>query len=124
MLTEIYLGALLHDIGKFLMRSDNAKTNHSICGYEYIKNRVSTNVADCVLYHHWEKLKNSILPDSSFAYIIYEADNIASKADRRKNEEEEKGFKKDLPLYSVFNVLNRSKSSKETAYGVAILKTA
>ncbi len=119
MLTEIYLGALLHDIGKFLMRSDNAKTNHSVYGYEYIKNRVNTNVAECVLYHHWEKLKNSILPDSSFAYIVYEADNIASKADRRKNEEEEKGFKKDLPLYSVFNVLNRSKSSKETAYGVA-----
>lgn len=43
------------------------------------------------------------------AYIVYEADNIASGMDRRENEGEEKGFDPKLNLDSIFSVFYSDK---------------
>ena len=75
-------------------------------------------ILDCIKYHHHAFLINAGLRDDSMAYIVYEADNIASGLDRRLIYEElDKGtFDEKTPLHSVFNQLNLHKSKKLGAY--------
>ena len=44
----------------------------------------------------------------SLAYICYIADNIAAATDRRLKDESGNGFVKDIPLDSIFNLLNNN----------------
>lgn len=111
----IYAG-LLHDIGKLVMRAEGFNKNHSATGVEYL-NRFNNeifkdeDILNCIKYHHAGYLKNANLENSHIAYIVYEADNIASGIDRRpdlENEHEElknkwEKFDKTLCLSSVFN---------------------
>lgn len=55
-------------------------------------------------YHHKDYLQKANLDKNDLAYIVYEADNIASGMDRRENEGEEKGFDPKLNLDSIFSV--------------------
>lgn len=107
----VTIASLLHDIGKVLYRT-GSKTNHSELGYDYLKDTIKLSdkdILDSVLYHHSSKLKNSTLAESSMAYIVYLADNIASGIDRRKYGETESDiFKKSTPLYTIFNILNEN----------------
>ena len=116
-------GSLLHDIGKLVYRSDHNGGNHSKAGAEFIavESILMNNKAeilDCIKYHHHAFLINAGLRDDSMAYIVYEADNIASGLDRRLIYEElDKGtFDEKTPLHSVFNQLNLHKSKKLGAY--------
>lgn len=105
---ELIVGSLLHDIGKVLYRTDDGR-NHSQSGYDYLKNKIGIDkkeVLDQVRFHHAEYLKNANISESSLAYLTYIADNIASAVDRRKKDESEFGFQKDVPLESIFNILN------------------
>ena len=83
-----------------------------------------------IKYHHNEEIneklkQNDKLDDSSLAYLVYEADNIASGVDRVKYEDEinEKGEKvkiteiEGLPLNSIFNKLNLQKNKIEKNFG-------
>ena len=107
---KVVIGGLLHDIGKVVYRQGGDRRNHSISGYDYLKEETTVDdaeVLDCVRYHHAYLLKNARIDENSLAYIVYLADNIAAFSDRREKENaEERGFELSTPLQSVFNILN------------------
>ena len=109
---KLTTGALLHDIGKVLYRAGDGR-QHSISGYEYLKDEVGIKdkgLLDCVRYHHSALLKGADVPDDSPAYIVYIADNIAAASDRREKDDGDNGFDKEIPMQSIFNILNGNAS--------------
>lgn len=111
---KLIIGSLLHDVGKIIYRTSDRRT-HAESGYHFLKEE--TNIEDVeilnqVRYHHARELKAAHLPQDSLAYITYIADNIAAAMDRRSKEDGEKGFIKDQPLESVFNILNGNQERK------------
>lgn len=107
-------GALLHDIGKVCYRAMNKKINHSKLGGDFLEQYLKPNeeaerLLNCVRYHHKDYLQKAKLDKNDLAYIVYEADNIASGMDRRENEGEEKGFDPKLNLDSIFSVFYSDK---------------
>ena len=111
---KLAVGALLHDVGKLLFRNSDGR-NHSISGYEWLKNEVKIDnkeVLDQVRYHHATLLKQANIEENSLAYITYIADNIAASSDRRKNNDEEVGFDREQALESIFNLLNNDDEKK------------
>ena len=129
-LINLQIGALLHDIGKIVRRAGKGgKNRHSKAGSDYLENRELLDkekyreVYDMIKYHHNEEIneklkQNDKLDDSSLAYLVYEADNIASGVDRVKydgDEGDKKQVKKNegLPLNSIFNKLNIQKNNIE-----------
>lgn len=112
---KLITGSLLHDIGKVVYREGSDRRNHSVLGYDFLKEEgkiEDKEILDCVRYHHFSEIKSARLKEDNLAYIVYLADNIAAFADRRKKEDtEEKGFDLSVPLQSVFNVLNGNNQS-------------
>ena len=112
----LQLGALLHDIGKIVRRAGLDKNEHSIAGYNYLKENnlleeKYKEVYDVINYHHAKYLSSAKLEDDSLAYIVYEADNIASGIDRVKYEDKgTKGNEMDN-LNSIFNVVKVEKNN-------------
>lgn len=107
-------GALLHDIGKVCYRAINKRINHSKLGGDFLEQYLKPNegterLLNCVRYHHKDYLQKAKLDKNDLAYIVYEADNIASGMDRRENEGEEKGFDPKLNLDSIFSVFYSDK---------------
>lgn len=107
-------GALLHDIGKVCYRAVNKRINHSKLGGDFLEQYLKSNeeterLLNCVRYHHKDYLQKAKLDKNDLAYIVYEADNIASGMDRRENEGEEKGFDPKLNLDSIFSVFYSDK---------------
>ena len=112
---RLVLGSLLHDIGKIIYREGSDKRKHSQSGYDYLKEEIQLeekDILDSVRYHHADAIKNAKIPPDSLSYIVYIADNIASAADRRKNDSEDMGFEISMPLQSLFNILNQNKEEK------------
>lgn len=106
-------GALLHDIGKVSYRTGK-RINHSKLGGDFLEQYLKQNeeaerLLNCVRYHHKDYLQKANLDKNDLAYIVYEADNIASGMDRRENEGEEKGFDPKLNLDSIFSVFYSDK---------------
>lgn len=106
-------GALLHDIGKVCYRTGK-RINHSKLGGDFLEQYLKQNeeaerLLNCVRYHHKDYLQKANLDKNDLAYIVYEADNIASGMDRRENEGEEKGFNPKLNLDSIFSVFYSDK---------------
>lgn len=121
MKAEVLKGALLHDIGKLIMRATGEKLNHSSVGVDYLKEKgFSDEVIECVKFHHAKDLsenKNN-LNDNSSAYIVYEADNISSQIDRRDNLSDNydgQEWKSDIPLKTIFSSF-KSSLDKESYY--------
>lgn len=107
-------GALLHDIGKVCYRAMKKRINHSKLGGDFLEQYLKQNeeaerLLNCVRYHHKDYLQKANLDKNDLAYIVYEADNIASGMDRRENEGEEKGFDPKLNLDSIFSVFYSDK---------------
>ncbi len=108
---KVIIGALLHDIGKIIYRDGSDVRTHSQSGYDFLKNEIKIedeDILNCVRYHHGRSLSGAPIDDSSLAYAVYIADNIASSVDRREKTEEAKGFELHTPLQPVFNLLNRN----------------
>ncbi|WP_176837618.1 type III-A CRISPR-associated protein Cas10/Csm1 [Fusobacterium hominis] len=108
---KLILATLMHDIGKIIYRS-GCSDNHSHSGYEFLKNKCKIkdiDILNAVRYHHSKDLKKAKLDKNDIAYVAYVADNIAAAVDRRKNDDEKFGFKKEAPLETVFNILNGNK---------------
>lgn len=106
-------GALLHDIGKVCYRTGK-RINHSKLGGDFLEQYLKAGeeterLLNCVRYHHKDYLQKAKLDKNDLAYIVYEADNIASGMDRRENEGEEKGFDPKLNLDSIFSVFYSDK---------------
>ena len=127
-LINLQIGALLYDIGKIVRRAGVSSKRHSIAGADYLEKEGLLDVEkykeiyDMIKYHHNkeinEKMKeNEKLDDDSLAYIVYEADNIASGVDRIEYDEEgekiEVAETEGLPLDSIFNRLNVKKNKIE-----------
>ena len=107
---KLVIGSLLHDIGKVIFRTGNMKT-HSQSGYEYLRDVIGIKdeeILNCVRYHHAKELNQAKISEKSLAYLTYYADNVASATDRREKEELPEGgmFDRNVPLSSVFNLLN------------------
>lgn len=112
---KLVIGALVHDVGKVIYRQGDDKRKHSISGYDYLREEAGIDdsvILNCVKYHHTDALRDANIQDNDIAYISYIADNIASSADRRKNESDDIGFEKSAPLQSVFNILNGNNETK------------
>lgn len=112
----LQLGALLHDIGKIVRRAGLDKNEHSIAGSNYLKeNNLLVErykeVYDVINYHHAKYLSSAKLKEDSLAYIVYEADNIASGIDRVKYEDKETKGKEMDNLNSIFNVIKVDKNN-------------
>lgn len=115
---KISLAALLHDCGKIVYRSNDIKRDHSSLGTELLSKYCSDKeILQAVKYHHGRALAQAKLTDDNIAYIIYEADNIASGFDRRDEEGTDKaGFKKYIALESIFDHLNGACADKDKSY--------
>lgn len=114
-------GALLHDIGKILYRADHSVGNHSAAGVTFLKQYLDTTeesrqILHCVNYHHGSRLSSSSVANDDWAYIVYEADNIASGIDRRSLEGDDAGFDAQLPLKSVFTAFGGAVSADSSQY--------
>lgn len=114
-LEKVMFSALLHDIGKVVQRAENSIENHSIQGVTFLKtfnNNILNDkeLLEAIQYHHAADLKKANIDSSHIAYIIYEADNIASGTDRTKDLEKkstDKRFDKTLCLSAVFNKIGK-----------------
>lgn len=116
--TDLIAGALLHDIGKIVQRAaeNSNATNHSNFGVKFLQLYANPTVLDCVRYHHAMQMNSAKLPPSSLAYVVYEADNIASSVDRRHNGGDEHGFLPKQSLASVFNKVYEHAGDAHTQY--------
>ncbi|MDE7307748.1 MAG: type III-A CRISPR-associated protein Cas10/Csm1 [Lachnospiraceae bacterium] len=117
---QLIIGGLLHDMGKVVYRQGDGR-KHSISGFDFLQNELhidNLHILESVKYHHAAELRKAQIRNNSYAYITCIADNIASAADRRKNGEEEKGFQADVPLESVFNILNNNNEKMHYHRGV------
>lgn len=108
------MGGLLHDVGKIVYRAGLDAGNHSESGARWLENTLSQRpefrpLFECARYHHARYLKDAPVDRASLAWIVYIADNIAAGADRRERCDEGTGgapFEREIPLSSVFNILN------------------
>lgn len=107
----VSLGGILHDIGKLDYRARPGAGTHSERGAALLaqcwpqESDARARVLECIRRHHADDLR-AVQEPSSLAYIVYEADNIAAGADRRKCEGAAHGFDSTAPLESVFVRLN------------------
>lgn len=116
---RLIVGALLHDIGKVVYRAGADSRRHALSGADYLRSdRVGITdreILDCVHYHHAADLRQAKMPVDSLAYIVYMADNIASAADRREQEQDDSskgGFDKSKSMDAIFNLLNNNNAHK------------
>ena len=114
---KVAIGSLLHDIGKVIYRTGLDSRSHSESGYDFVKNELGiddSEILGCVRYHHGTALKSADVPDNDICYLTYFADNISSSVDRRAGDDNsgKAVFEKDIPLESVFNILNGNKEKK------------
>lgn len=117
---KVVYAALLHDIGKIVLRSDTEKIRHEEAGRKFLTEYFDNEILTSIQYHHKDKLEQANLNNDDIAYIIYEADNISSALDRRIADETKTGFNLKTPLYSVFNILNGNNANY--AYELLTLK--
>ena len=110
---RLTIGALLHDFGKVIYRAGEDSNRHALSGAAYLSSErvgmTDREVLACVKYHHASDLRQAKLEKDALAYIVYMADNIASAADRREQEETKavgKGFDRTKPMDSIFNLLH------------------
>lgn len=118
-------GALLHDIGKVVYRANQGTDAHSKRGSAFIEPYFSDmglkqSITHCLKYHHGKELSAAQLKNDDYAYIVYEADNIAAAVDRRDLDEGEstatQKFNKELPLQSIFCVFGGKTSTQPLQY--------
>lgn len=118
-------GALLHDIGKVVYRANQGTDAHSKRGAAFIEPYFSDmglkqSITHCLKYHHGKEISGAQLKNDDYAYIVYEADNIAAAVDRRDLDEGEntstQKFDKELPLQSIFRVFGGKTSTQPLQY--------
>ena len=111
----LVLGALLHDVGKFRLRSmqTGEGRDHSMIGMEWLETKEALGLPKAVktfaeLHHqpYYEEIKKSNL-----TLIVYVADNISSQSDRI--EKYGQFDSRNTPLMSVFSHINLKERVKE-----------
>ena len=107
---KVYLGALLHDIGKFHQRGDKEFkfTRHPVLSAVFLNNLLNDEViAAIVANHQIDDLRKSQLSDEikKLATIVCEADSLAS-GERQPSE-----GKEQKPLLSILSKISLDKLS-------------
>jgi len=111
----LILGALLHDAGKFRLRSmqTGEGKGHSVIGMEWLETKEALGLPKAVktfaeLHHqpYYEEIKKSNL-----MLIVYQADNISSQSDRI--EKYGQFDSRNTPLMSVFSHINLNSRVKD-----------
>ena len=120
-LETLIKGALLHDIGKVVYRANEGLGDHSTAGATFLRSYTEDKeLLRCIQYHHGKQLSKASIPDTSLAYLVYEADNLASALDRREFDEgtmmEGQTFDKNMPLTSIFHTFGGNISKTEQKY--------
>lgn len=124
---DVEKAGLLHDIGKLIQRAEKIHTkNHAAIGEAFLRKYdlgKEEPIFQAVANHHYKELQKANLPADDISYIVYEADNLASAADRRPSAEgtwdpsgKKLDFKADMPLHSLFNIFEGN--GTDTAYPV------
>ena len=106
--------ALLHDIGKLVLRANPQRETHSAAGKRFLEAFAAPEdaaVLRAVRHHHGVDLKDLRAADD-ISYLIYEADNLAAGSDRREVENGAQGFSAKMPLMSVFNVFGDERTEQ------------
>lgn len=106
--------ALLHDIGKLVLRANPQRETHSAAGKRFLEAFAAPEdaaVLRAVRHHHGVELKDLRNADD-ISYLVYEADNLAAGSDRREVENGAQGFSAKMPLMSVFNVFGDERTEQ------------
>lgn len=106
---KLTIGALLHDVKDLVARSEFSDETNTKCDNELLKKLFGledVEIAEGILDHNVESLNKSCVADNSSAYIICQAEKIASAADRRNIVEDSWSENLLAPLQPVFDVLN------------------
>jgi len=108
----LYLGALLHDLGKFRQRAHDERTKHALISVAIIDRLIGTRtdaeqIKTLVSYHHREDLSQSGLQGRlrKLAEIVCEADSLASG---ERNPDIEQAQR---PLESIFSHVRLEQSA-------------
>ena len=111
--------SLLHDLGRIVLRSETVHKDSKGAGCEFLKNSNFQmdgidELLTCMEYENPEELRNSQFDENHIAYLIHEAGNIASGIDGHSDHlhETSEDFEKSMPLFSVFNHMNKHKNEK------------
>lgn len=115
---DLQIAALLHDVGKIVIRANPGNIDHSHAGAEYLKPFLKDggDILRAVLNHHWAMLKKLCGSDDDISYIVYEADNIASSTDRRKRDDSQAGFDSGKALENIFNVFAGNAAAPKSSF--------
>ena len=118
--TALAFGALLHDVGKVVIRGNSAREKHSKLGADFITEEIAPlnaaydsimgkRIVEQIRFHHAGELSSAAsLDNRSLAFITYFADNISAGMDRKdEGDEAQKAcFDKSARLQKIFNILN------------------
>jgi CRISPR-associated protein Csm1 len=110
---KVYLGALLHDIGKFYQRGDKdfKFTKHPILSAAFLNSLLDDDTISAIVANHQiADLRQSKLPEATkrLAIIVCEADSLASGERIKANTEVQQ------PLTSIFSQVKiDNQSTKE-----------
>lgn len=116
----IILGALLHDIGKFVQRADEnpKRMTHQEFGGEFFQNHFREKLAQSKMFSIDElnKIESTIRNHHDYEKFITLADGISAGMERIPLEDEEKGDPFSDRLISIFSRISISDKPKENKY--------
>ena len=119
----LFLGGLLHDIGKTFERTKEEKFSHEERGWKFLS-PISQEVAEYAKYHHKKSILNSPKEDftKKLLWIVHLADCLS--ASERDTVENNKELNPQNPLLSIFSFLslNNNFLEKKLAYNGFCLK--
>jgi CRISPR-associated protein Csm1 len=114
---QLFLGALLHDIGKFVIRARQSGEgkDHSELGEEWLlqyKEKLPPGIAHFARLHHARYF--SEIRETNLTLLVYHADNLSAAGDRLDKEGvfDHRG----TPLASIFSRISLSGDSAEQQY--------
>ncbi len=106
--------AMLHDVGKICLRAKGLGNNYAALGEDFLKDFMGNSDEDqqllrCVRYHYADDLETANLEPNDLAYIVSEANVIASGKDDIVKEAYGEGascFNSVLNLENIFNLFD------------------
>lgn len=113
LIKSVTMGALLRDIGVMVKRAGGSSRGAGELGAELLAESdggFPAEVADCVRYQHRSTLQVAKLPDHHPAYIVFEADCIATGGECGDDGEREDQYPR--PLWAVFDRLGPNADGK------------
>lgn len=128
--------AMLHDVGKICLRAEGERKGkkYSDLGAEFLKKFLGNSEEDqqllrCVRCHYADDLKEADLATNDLAYIVCEANAIASGKDdivKEEYSEEASSFNPALRLDNIFNIFSEpgDDSSNDSYFSLQKLNAA